>query len=172
MKLSFCQNDPLMQQSFWQNNSLVTHIIFELQPIISPAQSHILVISLYIAYTICVDTHVPRVQSAHFPMRASPIRCCRYRRWLLHMMWTFEFFPSNRLIQKQGCLVERKKTSYQKTKEDRQEVPLWTIIENLNRKITNYFPVLKIDFQTIFIFNLKAFNRLFISSELWQSLRK
>ena len=33
IKLSFCQNDPLMGESFWQNNSLVTHILFELQPI-------------------------------------------------------------------------------------------------------------------------------------------
>ena len=86
---------------------------------------------------MCVDTHVPRVQSAHFPMRASPINCCRYRRWLFHM-WTFEFFPSNRLILKQGCLVERKKTSYQKTKEGHHEVPLWTIIENFNRKISTF----------------------------------
>ena len=34
IKLSFSQNDPLMGESFWQNNSLVTHILFELQPII------------------------------------------------------------------------------------------------------------------------------------------
>ena len=34
IKLSFCQNDPLMGESFWQNNSLVTHILFELQSII------------------------------------------------------------------------------------------------------------------------------------------
>ena len=34
IKLSFCHNDPLMGESFWQNNSLVTHILFELQPII------------------------------------------------------------------------------------------------------------------------------------------
>ena len=118
---------------------------------------------------LCADTHVPRVQSAHFPMRASPIRCCRYRRWLLHIMWTFEFFLSNRLIQKQGCLVERKKTSYQKTKEDRQEVPLWTIIENFNWIIAKHLSVFEMDFQTIFTFNLKAFNELFISSELWIS---
>ena len=31
--LSFCQNDPQMGESFWQNNSLVTHIHFDLQPI-------------------------------------------------------------------------------------------------------------------------------------------
>ena len=30
IKLSFCQNDPPMGESFWQNNSLVTHILFEL----------------------------------------------------------------------------------------------------------------------------------------------
>jgi hypothetical protein len=29
-KLSFCQNDPPMGKSFWQNNNLVTHILFEL----------------------------------------------------------------------------------------------------------------------------------------------
>jgi hypothetical protein len=34
IKLSFCQNDSLMGESFWQNNSLVTNILFELQPII------------------------------------------------------------------------------------------------------------------------------------------
>ena len=34
IKPSFCQNDPLMGESFWQNNSLVTCILFELQPII------------------------------------------------------------------------------------------------------------------------------------------
>ena len=34
MKLFFCQNDPLMGEPFWQNNSLVSHILFELQPII------------------------------------------------------------------------------------------------------------------------------------------
>ena len=34
MKLFFCQNDPLMEEPFWQNNSLVSHILFELQPII------------------------------------------------------------------------------------------------------------------------------------------
>ena len=28
-KLSFCQNDSPMGESFWQNNSLVTHILFE-----------------------------------------------------------------------------------------------------------------------------------------------
>jgi hypothetical protein len=31
IKLSFCQNDPLIGESFWQNNSLVTQILFELQ---------------------------------------------------------------------------------------------------------------------------------------------
>ena len=30
IKLSLCQNDPLIGESFWQNNSLVTHILFEL----------------------------------------------------------------------------------------------------------------------------------------------
>ena len=34
MKLFFCQNDPLMGEPFWQNKSLVSHILFELQPII------------------------------------------------------------------------------------------------------------------------------------------
>ena len=34
IKLSFFQNDPLMGESFWQNHRLVTHILFELQPII------------------------------------------------------------------------------------------------------------------------------------------
>ena len=30
IKLSFGQNDPPMRESFWQNNSLVTHTLFEL----------------------------------------------------------------------------------------------------------------------------------------------
>ena len=30
IKLSFCQNDSLMEGSFWQNDSLITHILFEL----------------------------------------------------------------------------------------------------------------------------------------------
>ena len=30
IKLSLWQNDPLIGESFWQNNSLVTHILFEL----------------------------------------------------------------------------------------------------------------------------------------------
>ena len=30
IKLSFGQNDPPMRELFWQNNSLVTHILFEL----------------------------------------------------------------------------------------------------------------------------------------------
>ena len=30
IKLSFPQNDRLMGESFWQNSSLVTHILFEL----------------------------------------------------------------------------------------------------------------------------------------------
>ena len=30
MKLFFCQNSHLMGQSFWQKNSFITHIVFEL----------------------------------------------------------------------------------------------------------------------------------------------
>ena len=30
IKLSFCQNDPPIGESFWQNTSLVTHITYEL----------------------------------------------------------------------------------------------------------------------------------------------
>ena len=30
MKLFFCQNSPLMGQLFWQKNSFITHILFEL----------------------------------------------------------------------------------------------------------------------------------------------
>ena len=29
-KLSFCQSDSPMSKSFWENNSLVTHIFFDL----------------------------------------------------------------------------------------------------------------------------------------------
>ena len=30
IKLSLCQNDPLIGESFWQKDSLITHILFEL----------------------------------------------------------------------------------------------------------------------------------------------
>ena len=30
----FCQNNSPMRGSFWQKDSLITHILFELQPII------------------------------------------------------------------------------------------------------------------------------------------
>ena len=30
IRLSFCQNYPLIRESFWQNTSLVTHMLFEL----------------------------------------------------------------------------------------------------------------------------------------------
>ena len=30
IKMSFCQNDPPMAESFWQKDSLITHILFEL----------------------------------------------------------------------------------------------------------------------------------------------
>ena len=33
-RLLFCQNDSPMRGSFWQNDSLITHILYELQPII------------------------------------------------------------------------------------------------------------------------------------------
>ena len=33
-RLLFCQNDSPMRESFWQKDSLITHILFELQPII------------------------------------------------------------------------------------------------------------------------------------------
>ena len=57
IKLSFRQNDSLMGESFWQNNSLVTHILFELQPIIifSPVANfgyHSLVLEMI--FSICM----------------------------------------------------------------------------------------------------------------------
>ena len=48
IKLSFCQNDPPIGISFWQNTSLVIHILFELILINSPlAQSKKLWDTLY-----------------------------------------------------------------------------------------------------------------------------
>ena len=48
IKLSFCQNDPPIRISFWQNTSLVIHILFELILINSPlAQSKKLWDTLY-----------------------------------------------------------------------------------------------------------------------------
>ena len=59
IKLSFCQNDPFMGKSFWQNNSLITHLLFVLQPIIifSPVanfgnQSIVVYYAQYTNYTI------------------------------------------------------------------------------------------------------------------------
>ena len=46
MKLFFFQNDPIMGESFWQNNSLVTHILLKFSPLSYLAQSQILMISL------------------------------------------------------------------------------------------------------------------------------
>ena len=33
-RLLFCLNDSPMRGSFWQKNNLITHILFELQPIV------------------------------------------------------------------------------------------------------------------------------------------
>ena len=46
IKLSFCQNDPLMGESFWQNNNLFTQVLFELCLLWYLAHSQILGISL------------------------------------------------------------------------------------------------------------------------------
>ena len=47
-KLSFYQNDPLIRESFWQKNSLVTHILFELCIFWYLAHSQILGNTLYV----------------------------------------------------------------------------------------------------------------------------
>ena len=47
-KLSFCRNDPLIRESFWQKNSLVTHILFELCLFLYLAHSQILGNTLYV----------------------------------------------------------------------------------------------------------------------------
>ena len=47
-KVSFCQNDPIIGESFWQKNSLVTFIFFELCLFWYFANSQILGISLYV----------------------------------------------------------------------------------------------------------------------------
>ena len=47
-KVSFCQNDPIIGESFWQKNSLVTLVYFELCLFWYFANSQILGISLYI----------------------------------------------------------------------------------------------------------------------------
>ena len=49
-KVSFCQNDPIIGESFWQKNSLVTIIFFELCLVWYFANSQILGISLYLVY--------------------------------------------------------------------------------------------------------------------------
>ena len=47
-KLSFCQNDPLMRESFWQKIGLVTHILFELGLFWYVAHSQILGNTFYV----------------------------------------------------------------------------------------------------------------------------
>ena len=49
-RLFFCQNDVLLGESFWQNDSLVTFILFELCLLWYLAQSQILVTSLYLYF--------------------------------------------------------------------------------------------------------------------------
>ena len=56
MKLIFCQNFPLTGQSFWQNNSFITHILFELHMsilIFSPVQIIIIHPLRTIAGAVC-----------------------------------------------------------------------------------------------------------------------
>ena len=47
IKLSFCQNDPLIGESFWQKDSLITCILFELCLFWYSAQSQIWCTTLY-----------------------------------------------------------------------------------------------------------------------------
>ena len=51
MKLFFCQNSPLMGQSFWQKNSFITHILFEVYLFLYLAQSTYLWDTLYFLMT-------------------------------------------------------------------------------------------------------------------------
>ena len=48
IKLSFSQNDPPMEESFWQKDSLITHILFELCLFRYLAQSTFFWYTLYV----------------------------------------------------------------------------------------------------------------------------
>ena len=48
INLSFCQNDPLMGASFWQKDSLISHILFNYRLLWFLALYQILVTRLYI----------------------------------------------------------------------------------------------------------------------------
>ena len=48
IKLYFCQNDLLMGESFWQNNSLVTQILLNYAQFDILTQSQILWLTLYV----------------------------------------------------------------------------------------------------------------------------
>ena len=72
VKVSFCQNDPPIGESFWQNTSLVTHILFELHmPILifSPVQiimRHHLLRKKLLAPTISNPNEVPDNKRGQF----------------------------------------------------------------------------------------------------------
>ena len=52
IKLSFCQNDSPMRGSFWQKDSFITHILFELCLFSNLAQSTFFRYTLYVYYLI------------------------------------------------------------------------------------------------------------------------
>ena len=56
--LSFCQNDPPKSTLFWQKNSLVTHIFFDLCLLSHSAQSQILVTKLFFGSGKCGNFHI------------------------------------------------------------------------------------------------------------------
>ena len=50
IKLSLCQNDPLIGESFWQKDSLITHILFELCLFRNLAQFTFFLLTLYLIF--------------------------------------------------------------------------------------------------------------------------
>ena len=56
IKLSFCQNDPPFGESFWQKDSLITHILFEQCLFRNLAQCTFFLLTLYMRWPL-VDSY-------------------------------------------------------------------------------------------------------------------
>ena len=67
IKLSFCQNDPLIGESFWENTSLVTLILFEQCLFWYSAQSTYFWDTLY-EVIVVVHIRISLFESKNFPV--------------------------------------------------------------------------------------------------------
>ena len=91
-KLFFCQNDLLLGGSFWQKDSLVTFILFELNLLWYLAQSQILVTSLY--YTLFYFLEILQAVTAQLELAAAQDRAS-VKLYLIYFNFEYFFFSSN-----------------------------------------------------------------------------